>query len=75
MTEPAVGASTCASGSQVWTGHIGILTAKLAKKASHSQVWTPAGKSYAISSGIDVVSAVMLIYIIAISISSEPSSV
>ena len=37
MTEPAVGASTWASGSQVWTGHIGTLTAKEAKKASHSQ--------------------------------------
>src|SRR3982750_4726994 len=44
MTEPAVGASTCASGSQVWTGHIGILTAKLAKKASHNQVCIAAGK-------------------------------
>jgi hypothetical protein len=39
ITEPAVGASTWASGSQVWTGHIGILTANEAKKASHSQVW------------------------------------
>ena len=38
MTEPAVGASTWASGSQVWTGHIGTFTAKEAKKASHSQV-------------------------------------
>ena len=37
MTEPAVGASTWASGSQVWTGHIGTLTANEAKKASHSQ--------------------------------------
>src|SRR6516225_5892353 len=36
MTDPAVGASTCASGSQVWTGHIGTLTANDAKKASHS---------------------------------------
>ena len=45
MTEPAVGASTWASGSQVWTGHIGIFTAKEAKKASHSQVCMPAGKS------------------------------
>jgi hypothetical protein len=44
MTEPAVGASTWASGSQVCTGHIGILTAKLAKKASHSQVCMLAGK-------------------------------
>ena len=37
MTEPAVGASTCASGSQVCTGHIGSFTAKEAKNASHSQ--------------------------------------
>ena len=36
MTEPAVGASTWASGSQVCTGHIGTLTAKDAKKASQS---------------------------------------
>ena len=28
MTEIAVGASTCASGSQVWNGNIGILIAK-----------------------------------------------
>ncbi len=32
MTEPAVGACTCASGSQVCTGHMGIFTAKEAKK-------------------------------------------
>ena len=38
MTDPAVGASTWASGSQVCTGHIGIFTAKEAKKASHNQV-------------------------------------
>jgi hypothetical protein len=38
MTEPAVGASTCASGSQVWTGHMGIFTANEAKKASQSQI-------------------------------------
>ena len=44
MTEPAVGASTCASGSQVCTGHIGSFTAKEAKKASHSQVCISAGK-------------------------------
>ena len=35
ITEPAVGASTCASGSQVCTGHIGIFTAKELKKANH----------------------------------------
>src|SRR5437879_13672806 len=28
MTDPAVGASTCASGSQVWNGNIGTLIAK-----------------------------------------------
>ena len=38
ITEPAVGASTWASGSHVCTGHMGIFTAKEAKKASHSQV-------------------------------------
>jgi uncharacterized protein YdaU (DUF1376 family) len=36
--QPAVGACTCASGSQVWTGHMGSLTAKLAMKARNSQV-------------------------------------
>jgi len=28
ITEPPVGASTCASGSQVWNGHIGTFTAE-----------------------------------------------
>ena len=37
ITDPAVGAWTWASGSHVWTGHIGILTAKLEKKASQSR--------------------------------------
>ena len=40
ITEPAVGASTWASGNHVWTGHIGNFTAKDAKNASHSQVCT-----------------------------------
>jgi hypothetical protein len=44
-TEPAVGASTWASGSQVWTGHIGIFTANDAKKASHAQVCNRFGNS------------------------------
>ena len=34
MTEPSVGASTCASGSHVWKGHIGIFTANDEKKAA-----------------------------------------
>ena len=37
ITEPAVGASTCASGSQVWNGNIGTFTAKARKKAPKSQ--------------------------------------
>ena len=46
-----MGACTCASGNQVCTGHIGIFTAKLAKKASHSQVCADLGKSICISVG------------------------
>ena len=34
ITEAAVGASTCASGSQVWNGNIGTLTAKAIEKAA-----------------------------------------
>ena len=37
ITEPAVGASTCASGSQVCTGNIGTLMAKATKKARKAQ--------------------------------------
>ena len=33
MTDPAVGASVCASGSQVWNGNIGTLIAKPKKNA------------------------------------------
>ena len=33
ITEPAVGASVCASGSQVWNGNIGTLMAKPRKSA------------------------------------------
>jgi len=40
-TDPAVGACTCASGNQVCTGHIGILTAKLAKNARNISVCMP----------------------------------
>ena len=32
ITEPAVGASVCASGSQVWNGNMGTLIAKAKKK-------------------------------------------
>ena len=60
----------------MWTGHIGILTAKLAKKASHSQVCASGGKSVAISTGIEVSPpAKLTIHSIATSISTEPSRV
>ena len=36
MTDPAVGASVCASGSQVWNGNIGTLIAKPRKKARNT---------------------------------------
>src|SRR2546426_10556945 len=49
MTDPAVGASVCASGSQVWNGNIGTLMANAKKNAQKSQtvsgsenVWAPA---------------------------------
>src|SRR5208282_1905917 len=38
MTEPAVGASVCASGSQVWNGNIGTLMANAKKNPQKSQV-------------------------------------
>ncbi len=39
MIEPAVGASTCASGSQVWNGNIGSLMAKASPNARKTQNW------------------------------------
>ena len=36
ITEPAVGASVCASGSQVCSGNIGTFTAKPQKKARNT---------------------------------------
>jgi len=36
ITDPAVGASTCASGSHVWNGKIGTLTANARKNAPNS---------------------------------------
>src|SRR5437773_8485438 len=39
ITEPAVGASTCASGSHVWNGNIGTLMANPTKNARNTQYW------------------------------------
>src|SRR5438876_10907289 len=43
ITEPAVGASTWAAGSQVWNGNIGTLMAKPRKKARTPQYCSSAG--------------------------------
>src|SRR5262245_54728113 len=43
MTDPAVGASVCASGSHVWNGNIGTLMARHGKKAKKSQIRRSAG--------------------------------
>src|ERR1700716_4377729 len=75
ITEPAGGASTCASGSQVCTGHIGIFTAKEAKNASHAQVCNDRGTAVCIRVGISVVPAFQYNAMIASSIKTEPSSV
>src|SRR5512143_215646 len=39
ITEPAVGAWTWASGSQVWNGNIGTLIAKARKNARNAKTW------------------------------------
>ena len=43
ITEPAVGACTCASGSHVCSGKSGTLMAKATAKAMKSQHWTLKG--------------------------------
>src|SRR5271154_6192701 len=75
ITEPAVGASTCASGSQVWNGHIGILTANEARKANHAQVWSDRGNGGGRNVGMWVVPACQYIAMMASSIRTEPASV
>src|SRR5256885_4658359 len=39
ITEPAVGAWTWASGSQVWNGNIGTLIANARKNARNAKIW------------------------------------
>jgi alkaline phosphatase len=38
ITDPAVGASTCASGNQIWNGNMGTLTANEQKKQIHKTI-------------------------------------
>src|ERR1700749_2185185 len=75
IPEPAVGASTWASGNQVCTGHIGIFTAKDAKNASHAQVCKERGTLACISVGMSVVPAFQYSAMIASSINTEPRKV
>src|SRR5215208_7824201 len=44
ITDPAVGAWTWASGSQVWNGNIGTLIAKARKKARNANTWSVGSK-------------------------------
>src|SRR5690242_21029172 len=44
ITDPAVGASVCASGSQVWNGNIGTLTANPTKKAQNTHHCIPGAR-------------------------------
>jgi len=37
MTDPMVGAAVCASGSHVWNGHIGTLTANPRKRPANTR--------------------------------------
>ena len=46
-TEPTVGASVCASGSQVWNGNIGTLIAKPRNKPGEQQDLRAAGDARA----------------------------
>ena len=52
ITEPAVGASVCASGSQVWNGNIGTFTAKPTKKAQKTHHCMPGETCVRIRSAI-----------------------
>ena len=75
MTEPAVGASTCASGSQVCTGNMGILTAKAIRNAKNSQVCSFALNGIAYRSASWKLPPLMYRYTRPTSISTEPRNV
>ena len=47
-----MGASTWASGSQVWNGHIGTLIAKAIAQARNSHVWSAGSTGAATSAGM-----------------------
>ncbi|MCY1237476.1 hypothetical protein D9M72_501750 [compost metagenome] len=74
-TEPPVGASTWASGSQVCTGHIGTLTAKATKKAMNSAICSFIDSLAWCHCRMSKVPVLLYRYSSAISVSSEPASV
>src|SRR5215469_12506498 len=54
ITEPAVGASVCASGSQVWNGNIGTLMAKAKKNPQKSHTFRESGKFCAAANSVGI---------------------
>ena len=74
-TDPAVGASTWASGSHVCTGHIGVFTAKELKKANHNKFWYLESMPISYNFSTSVVPEIQYIEIIATSIKTDPSKV
>src|SRR5476651_605905 len=76
ITEPPVGASTCASGNQVCTGHIGTLTANASSNAKKSHFWADSAIGSLCQSRIEKLPPDLLYrYSTATSISSDPISV
>ena len=87
ITEPAVGASTWASGSQVWNGNIGTLIAKARKNARKAKNWSPSVKPLVAANSRSATKSkasprtrgptwyVYAVARIATSISSDPTSV
>src|SRR6202790_1683407 len=79
ITEPAVGASVCASGSQVWNGNMGTLMAKAKKKAQNNKTCDLVENCDAVASSVGTSNVVppALKYSARIpsSISTEPSNV
>ena len=74
-TDPPVGASTCASGSQVWTGHIGTFTANAIRKARKIMTCSLSVSGSLCQAVISNVPLLRYRKMMAISVRSEPSSV
>src|SRR5262250_222636 len=54
MTDPAVGASVCASGSQVWNGNIGTLMANAKKNPQNNHTLSESGNLCAAASSVGI---------------------